>query len=214
MISVQASEAQAGPIMEKFEFARKELSLIFEEEPVSDGKCFRLFIGGDAVAENQTLLIQNNITSVLNCTIGFPNCFESILYHRVPILDVKGTDILAHLPDAMNFISKSRTEKRSILIHCMWGMSRAPSIALAYLIKAERINLSEALKRLVLARSSVRPNPSFVRQLLIWEQRHICQANGSVDLEQYKAAYQLNRTLAKSCSEGKSASVLYPQQEI
>jgi protein-tyrosine phosphatase len=197
---------------------RKNISLIFEEiKPDQD--VFQIFLGGDAVAENEALLRQNNITSVVNCTVGFPNCHETkgICYHRVPILDIKGEDLLAHLSDVVNFINLARSRRSSLLIHCMWGMSRAPSIALAYFIHEEKMSLADSLKQIAAARNLIRPNPSFIRQLLMWENRHSNhtssddEANfagpGSLDLEQYKVAYQLTSTARNHRDAGKQSIV-------
>jgi protein-tyrosine phosphatase len=181
--------------------SRNLLSLIFQDGSSDTG--FKLYVSGDSVAERELLLCENNIDFIVNCTIGFPNLFEEkgITYHRVPILDVKGADLTKHLPDAMNFINFARSHGRSVLIHCMWGMSRAPSVAIAYLIQQEKMNLADSIKQIATVRSNTRPNPSFIRQLLLWEASHSCgikledgvTINGSLDLEQYKVAYQLAR---------------------
>ena len=183
---------------------RKKLSLIFEEV-ISNDDVFRIYLGGDAVAEDETLLKEHKITCVVNCTLGFPNNFQDkgMSYHRVPILDVKGENLLTHLPDAIDFIKLARSKGSTVLIHCMWGMSRAPAVAIAYFIKEKQMTLAGSLKKIAGTRSCVRPNPSFVRQLLEWEKQQLINSShsevttdvkaGSVDLEQYKAAYELTK---------------------
>ncbi len=178
----------------QWEAARNVISLVFEEEG-PDKSHFRLFVGGDLVAANQSTLESMKISFIVNCAVGFPNQFEhtGVKYHQVPILDVKGADLLSHIPSTLQFIENARSKHASVLVHCMWGISRAPSIIIAYLMHSKRYTLSDALRKLTEVRPAVRPNPSFVRQLLEWESSCFGIENcGSIDLEEYRTAYHLS----------------------
>jgi protein-tyrosine phosphatase len=66
----------------------------------------------------------------------------------------------------LEFISEAlRTSGNSILVHCMQGISRSPSIVIAYLMKCKKYNLTRALKTVKHRRPEVKPNQAFMEQL-------------------------------------------------
>ena len=58
----------------------------------------------------------------------------------------------------------------AILVHCMAGISRSPSVVAAYLMRAEGLSLADALAAIVSVRPIVSPNRGFLVQLAAWNE--------------------------------------------
>jgi protein tyrosine phosphatase len=72
---------------------------------------------------------------------------------------------LINLDDALH------SENNNILIHCSAGISRSPTLVLAYMIKKEHITLDAAFNKMRKLRQIVDPNISFILQLRDWEKK-------------------------------------------
>ncbi|KAL4924619.1 dual specificity protein phosphatase family protein [Aspergillus undulatus] len=110
--------------------------------------------------------------------------------------DSSRQDILVHMSDACDFIkemappslefssglpSRAADDKVSrrgdssfatldaVLVHCDMGMSRSPTIIIAYLMRKYRMNFEE-ISEYVRTRARVRPSDTFTRQLRIWHE--------------------------------------------
>uniref|UniRef100_A0A5S6QDQ8 Protein-tyrosine-phosphatase n=1 Tax=Trichuris muris TaxID=70415 RepID=A0A5S6QDQ8_TRIMR len=57
------------------------------------------------------------------------------------------------------------------LVHCVAGVSRSPTLCMAYLIKYERCSLRQAYKTVKNSRPIVHPNVGFWKQLIEYEKR-------------------------------------------
>ena len=80
-------------------------------------------------------------------------------------------DITKYFDQAFNFIELARKKREKILIHCKLGISRSTAIIIGYLIKYMGYSTSSALEFLKSKRSSVHPNPGFISQLNLFEQK-------------------------------------------
>lgn len=60
---------------------------------------------------------------------------------------------------------KSNKGRGRILVHCSAGVSRSPTIVVAYLMKHRNMSLRTALGHVVRIRPQVSPNPGFIEQL-------------------------------------------------
>ncbi|KZF21799.1 putative dual specificity phosphatase Yvh1 [Xylona heveae TC161] len=56
----------------------------------------------------------------------------------------------------------------AILIHCDLGISRSPTIIIAYLMRKLRMQQANVLN-FVQSSQRIKPNPNFIRQLQVWE---------------------------------------------
>jgi protein-tyrosine phosphatase len=68
-------------------------------------------------------------------------------------------------------IDAATSTGKSVLVHCMAGVSRSPTLAAAYLMWHYKWTVVQALAFLKERRPCVDPNEGFKRQLLVWEAR-------------------------------------------
>uniref|UniRef100_A0AAV1TY21 Protein-tyrosine-phosphatase n=1 Tax=Peronospora matthiolae TaxID=2874970 RepID=A0AAV1TY21_9STRA len=133
-----------------------------------------LYIGGAVAAKNKPLLLQNGITHVINCAAGVaPASFpEDFSYYSIKLRDHSSQDIARHFYSMFDFIERAREGGGRIFLHCVKGISRSPTMAIAYLMWHKSIGMYKALDFVRQARSVVDPNAGFIFQLTEWEQQH------------------------------------------
>lgn len=68
-----------------------------------------------------------------------------------------------------NLDSALRSKNGNILVHCSAGISRSPTLVLAYMMKKNHWTLEEAFDKMRKLRQIVDPNVSFIIQLREWE---------------------------------------------
>ena len=61
------------------------------------------------------------------------------------------------------------SKENNVLVHCSAGISRSPTLVLAYMMKKNHWTLDEAFDRMRKLRQIVDPNMSFIIQLREWE---------------------------------------------
>ena len=105
-----------------------------------------LWLGNYEASQSQEFLRIANIGTIINMTKTYPNTFESdsIQYLRVPINDpgptnslnqIDNTQLYEQLPFLVEFIHDKLSNNENVLVHCRAGISRSPSLVLAYLLK-------------------------------------------------------------------------------
>ena len=88
----------------------------------------------------------------------FPNDF---IYYQINISDSEDQDLYFYYKDAINFIKESI----KVFIHCVAGVSRSPSMLIAYLIKEENMKFDKAFDFVKGKRKNINPNKNFLNQL-------------------------------------------------
>ena len=138
-----------------------------------------LFVGNGAHASDLKGLEKLNITAVLNCAPSV--CKDPIAayktrgigYLALDAQDDRSFPLLEKcLPAATTFISKMHAEGRGVLVHCMAGVNRSATLAVAHLLLRERRNLLGLFAECSAARPSILQNPSFQLQLCSLAHRH------------------------------------------
>merc|ERR1711976_211867 len=87
-------------------------------------------------------------------------------YMHIDISDSAETEIREHFEETADFI---RSSKGRVLVHCQAGVSRSPTIAIAYLMREFRLKFEEAFRLVVERRRISSPNFSFLGQLKEYE---------------------------------------------
>lgn len=157
-------------------------------------------LGNAYDAHNPQRLKDYGITHVINATPDLAFCDEKIYRClRISIHDLPSENISKHFDSVAQYIGKSRLDEKAIdtidtmplldldealgekshkiLVHCSAGISRSPTLVLAYMIKKHHLTLEEALKQMRQARSIVDPNFSFIMQLRSWEKSCLPKAD-------------------------------------
>ncbi|EDL10522.1 dual specificity phosphatase 16, isoform CRA_a, partial [Mus musculus] len=97
----------------------------------------------------QDLMQQNGIGYVLNAsnTCPKPDFIPESHFLRVPVNDSFCEKILPWLDKSVDFIEKAKASNGCVLIHCLAGISRSATIAIAYIMKRMDMSLDEAYRR-------------------------------------------------------------------
>ncbi|EPS94959.1 phosphatases II [Fomitopsis schrenkii] len=144
-----------------------------------------LYLGPCSAASNKSFLENNAITHVLSIGSTPASKVEGVTYHRLSLND-SATSLLSKVADEACKIIDSAVAskgkgggKGKIFVHCSAGISRSPSLVVAYLMKSRGMSLKEALGHVARARPQVSPNPGFLRQLKELDQ----DLHGTVSLD-------------------------------
>lgn len=68
------------------------------------------------------------------------------------------------------YIDKYLKDDKRVLVNCIVGKSRSPSVVIAYLMWKYGLSLKEALKYVKERRGIVDPNPGFIKKLEQWQE--------------------------------------------
>lgn len=128
-----------------------------------------LYIGAEAHAENKDIVRRLNITYILNVTTKVPTMIEGVTYKNIPILDSWNQNLIQHFESAFEFIDMAKENNGIVLIHCVAGISRSPSITIAYIMKEKGWSLSRAYAFVKDKRPSISPNLDFIGELQLYE---------------------------------------------
>jgi dual specificity MAP kinase phosphatase len=83
----------------------------------------------------------------------------------ISIDDDERENIYQHFIDAIKFIENSE----KVYIHCIAGVSRSPSVVIAYLMWKEKLSFNDAYWKVKNRRRWIDPNPGFRKQLKNFE---------------------------------------------
>jgi protein-tyrosine phosphatase len=81
----------------------------------------------------------------------------------------------------LNLENALQSKDNNILVHCSAGISRSPTLVLAYMMKKHHWTLDEAFEKMRKLRQIVDPNVSFIMQLRDWEKYLMSTANETND---------------------------------
>jgi predicted protein tyrosine phosphatase len=117
-------------------------------------------------------------------------------YLRVDILDLPSQNIRKHFDTVIEFIGScffsvpsavngflhldnALQSNGNVLVHCSAGISRSPTLVLAYLMKKNHWTLDQAFEKMRKLRQIVDPNVSFIIQLREWEKNLFSAASNA-----------------------------------
>ncbi|KAM4615555.1 dual specificity protein phosphatase 16 [Polymixia lowei] len=139
-----------------------------------------LYLGCQRDVLNKDLMQQNDIAYVLNAsnTCPKPDFIPESHFLRVPVNDSFCEKILPWLDKSVEFIEKAKASNARVLVHCLAGISRSATIAIAYIMKRMDMSLDEAYRFVKEKRPTISPNFNFLGQLLDFEKK-IKSPNGT-----------------------------------
>ncbi|ORY93969.1 protein-tyrosine phosphatase-like protein [Syncephalastrum racemosum] len=130
-----------------------------------------VWIGGFKACEDLPFLQKNRITVILSLghfTHQYPS--DQFTHKIVPIADNPEANIIHHFPATNAFIQDALSSNQRILVHCLAGVSRSPTVVAAYLMHQQRIHPKQALSIIKQNRPFVNPNPGFMDQLRLYRE--------------------------------------------
>ncbi|KAG9466820.1 dual specificity protein phosphatase 16 isoform X2 [Eleutherodactylus coqui] len=132
-----------------------------------------LYLGCQRDVLNKELMQQNEIGFVLNAsnTCPKPDFICDSHFLRVPVNDSFCEKILPWLDKSVDFIEKANASNGRVLVHCLAGISRSATIAIAYIMKRMDMSLDEAYRFVKEKRPTISPNFNFLGQLLDFEKK-------------------------------------------
>ncbi|XP_061768087.1 dual specificity protein phosphatase 16 [Nerophis ophidion] len=135
-----------------------------------------LYLGCQRDVLNKDVMQQNAIAYVLNAsnTCPKPDFIPESHFLRVPVNDSFCEKILPWLDRSVEFIEKAKTSNACVLVHCLAGISRSATIAIAYIMKRMDMSLDEAYRFVKEKRPTISPNFNFLGQLLDFEKKIKC----------------------------------------
>ncbi|XP_048191097.1 dual specificity protein phosphatase 16 [Perognathus longimembris pacificus] len=132
-----------------------------------------LYLGCQLDVLNKELMLQHGIGYVLNAsnTCPKPDFIPESHFLRVPVSDSFCERILPWLDASVDFIEKAKACNGCVLVHCLAGISRSATIAIAYIMKRMDMPLDEAYRFVKEKRPTISPNFNFLGQLLDYEKK-------------------------------------------
>eukprot|EP00697_Spironema_sp_BW2_P009468 gnl/Spiro4/24340_TR12094_c0_g2_i1.p1 gnl/Spiro4/24340_TR12094_c0_g2~~gnl/Spiro4/24340_TR12094_c0_g2_i1.p1 ORF type:complete len:258 (-),score=53.43 gnl/Spiro4/24340_TR12094_c0_g2_i1:131-859(-) len=126
-----------------------------------------VFLSGQGPAEHKQMLKDLGITHIVNVGGGdCPNLFpRDFRYHTITVEDAPSSLISRFFEDSSQFINQAVMQGGRVLVHCTFGISRSPTIVMAYLIKFLEMSRRDAEAHVRDVRPMINPNPSFLKQL-------------------------------------------------
>ena len=132
-----------------------------------------LYLGSFANACDLDELKRNNIKYILNCAVECKNenLPSDIKELHLKLVDEPEFDITKHFKQTNDFINKVRTAGGNLLVHCKVGLSRSPTVIIAYLIKYYEFTADSAINFIKRKRPQIIPNQGFIKQLYEYEKQ-------------------------------------------
>ncbi|KAM6926362.1 dual specificity protein phosphatase 8 isoform 1-T1 [Lycodopsis pacificus] len=130
-----------------------------------------LYLGSQKDVLNKDLMAQNGITYVLNAsnTCPKPDFISESHFMRIPVNDNYCEKLLPWLEKTNEFIDKAKVSNCRVIVHCLAGISRSATIAIAYIMKTMGLSSDDAYRFVKDRRPSISPNFNFLGQLLEFE---------------------------------------------
>ncbi|CAF3625850.1 unnamed protein product [Rotaria sp. Silwood1] len=174
-----------------------------------------LYLSSVEPAKDLILLKQLQVNYVLNltgyeynsdelrCASNYP---PEITAKHIIIADEMDVKLSDYLDEALDFIHHAigNNNSNKILIHCEAGISRSPSIIIAYLMRYHNQSLKAAYDYVKKCKNNVGPNTGFFKQLIQFEQQ-LSSNNNISDNNNFKPSICLHDYLVQQMSEGAAA---------
>lgn len=158
-----------------------------------------LFLGGQVNSKNYTELTKRtDIKHIFNCAHECSPLFpEDFKYYSIDLYDNSTQDLTEAFEVGVRILDEISITGENILIHCVQGLSRSASIVIAYLMKHHKMNLIEAYSFVKVRRPLVKPNPSFIVQLLSLEEK--LYGSATLDINEIYCKCQLPPLNSEIC---------------
>ncbi|XP_060083943.1 uncharacterized protein LOC132563208 [Ylistrum balloti] len=130
-----------------------------------------LYLGSHRDAMSQDIIQMNDISYILNVstTCPQPPFIQEGHFFRIPVNDNYSAKMIPFFEEAFQFLDKVREANGCVLVHCLAGISRSPTLAIAYVMKHLNMSSDDAYRYVKDKRPTISPNFNFLGQLLEFE---------------------------------------------
>ena len=90
---------------------------------------------------------------------------DDFAYYNFELSDTKSYQLLNVINEILQIVDGEVKSNRRILVHCHKGISRAPAIGIAYLIRHKQMYFEDAFDHVKKTIEKAEPNPGFLIQL-------------------------------------------------
>ena len=127
-----------------------------------------IYLGNMEAAFNYKKLKKLGIRKVLTVMSAFGNHYpENTFVHKsIDVTDDYETNLIRYFKECLLFIDGYD----KVFVHCAAGMSRSPTIVIAYLMWKKKLSLNDAIKFVKNKRPEISPNLNFMRQLQTFQE--------------------------------------------
>ncbi|XP_067654797.1 dual specificity protein phosphatase 3-like [Haliotis asinina] len=151
-----------------------------------------LLVGDESIARDLVQLRRLGVTHILNAAHGVDihhvNTNED-MYTKLKVT-FKGIEAIDHMSfnlypffqESADFIQKALDSGGKVLVHCIQGVSRSATLAVAFLMLKCHMTVKDAL-RLVRSHREVCPNTGFQQQLIKLDSELRLQRNNKIQTE-------------------------------
>lgn len=128
-----------------------------------------LYVGNYRDSKDSTQLERFQITHIVAIHDAARKLHSDKHYLCVLASDTPEQNLTQYFPLCNDFIHAARLRGGHVLIHCLAGMSRSVTVAVAYIMSVTSLNWKEALKVVRAGRAVANPNTGFQKQLQEFE---------------------------------------------
>ncbi len=127
-----------------------------------------LWLGSLETACDENGLREHNITHIVSAIYDVNPLFpdSDFVYCKVPVIDKPTEEIGKYFNECFNFIDDALKTNKTVLVHCVYGISRSSTLVCAYLIKKHNLTVSQAVQLVQSKRPQADPNNGFLKQLV------------------------------------------------
>jgi len=118
----------------------------------------QVFIGNAEASKSRTILSENRITHIVNCTTDLPcvfqksqsikyHCFDIYQYFTWDLSKVDSTSTLRFFAPVLCYVESCLSQGQNVLVHCLAGAHRAGTTGIAcvmYLARLSRVAATKA----------------------------------------------------------------------
>ena len=126
----------------------------------------KIFLGDLTYASKIETLKTKKISSIISlCGKLSPKYSNTFNQKIIYVEDLPSENIIQYFKECIEFIEKNKT----IYIHCLCGISRSPTIVIAYLMWKKHSSYFDTFQFVKKIRNSINPNGGFTQQLKIFD---------------------------------------------
>jgi protein-tyrosine phosphatase len=129
----------------------------------------RIWIGDKRCVYDAHMLKMINVSHILNCAEELPLTYPCNLYekYKIPMIDDDDPNAMDQIKEGAKKIQDwfESCPASVIIVHCAAGISRSPTVVLAWMIIYRGLSLKDGYSLIQKQRDFIRPNDFYMRLL-------------------------------------------------